>query len=109
MKSIYTLIFLLFVGGSVLGQDAEVFFKRGENKYNNGHYENAIADYTEVIKLKPDYLNAHLRRAFCYSSVSNYEGAIEDYTKIIELEYNLQWALNSRGSAYLKLKNTTWH
>lgn len=92
----------LLINTIVFAQDADRSFNAGENMYNAGDYAKAIEHYTEAINTKPDFLNAYLRRAFCYSANKQYDEAIADFTKIIELKPDHIWALNSRGSAYNK-------
>ena len=41
---------------------AEIYFYRGNDKYASGDYKGAIADYTQAIRLKPDYVEAYCNR-----------------------------------------------
>jgi tetratricopeptide (TPR) repeat protein len=95
---------LILISSAVFAQDAERSFKAGENFYNSGNYTRAIDHYTEAITTDPNYLNAYLRRAFCYTANKQYTKAITDYSKIIKDQSNNVWALNSRGSAYNKIE-----
>ena len=44
--------------------DATAYFKRGDAYGANGEYDKAIADFTEVIRLDPNYPEANSRRRF---------------------------------------------
>jgi tetratricopeptide (TPR) repeat protein len=79
-------------------------FNKAERLYNAQKYEAAITEYSKAIEIDNEYINAYLRRAFCYNVAGKYEEAIKDYDKIIELQPNNIYALNSRGSAKNKLK-----
>lgn len=104
MKKLFYSLCLIALGFTVSGQDAKKSFESAERHYSSGNYKSAIEDYTTAISIDPSYLNAYLRRAFCYSATKDYDGALSDYSKILELKPNHVWALNSRGSAYNKLK-----
>jgi tetratricopeptide (TPR) repeat protein len=41
-------------------------------------YDKAIADYTEIIRLKPDEFYAHRSRADCYENLGKYSDAAND-------------------------------
>ena len=44
--------------------DATAYFKRGDAYGANGEYDKAIADFTEVLRLDPNYPEADSRRRF---------------------------------------------
>jgi tetratricopeptide (TPR) repeat protein len=64
---------------------AEDFLKRGENKRNNDDIIGAIADFTQAIKLKPDYVEAYYLRGGLLQSTDNKAGALADYNQAIKL------------------------
>jgi Flp pilus assembly protein TadD len=47
--------------------DASYYFERGNNHMNNGLFEEAMADYSKVIELQPDYAKAYTNRGICYN------------------------------------------
>jgi tetratricopeptide (TPR) repeat protein len=62
---------------------AEQWFERGNGRENP---KDAIADYSQAIKLKPDYTNAYLGRAMIRHFIQkDYAGAIPDYNQAIKL------------------------
>lgn len=63
---------------------AEDFLKRGENKRNNDDIIGAIADFTQAIKLKPDYVEAYYLRGGLLQSTDK-AGALADYNQAIKL------------------------
>ena len=80
---------------------AEFYLTRGENFSAVHQYDQAIADYTTAIQLKPDYAEAYNDRGFAYYLKGDAERAIADYTRAIELRPNYPKAYNSRGVAYM--------
>jgi tetratricopeptide (TPR) repeat protein len=63
---------------------AEDFLKRGENKRDNNDSIGAIADFTQAIKLKPDYVEAYYLRGRLLESTDK-AGALADYNQAIKL------------------------
>ena len=80
---------------------AEFYLKRGDDSSAAHRYDQAIADYTTAIQLKPDYAEAYNNRGFAYYLKGDGERAIADYTRAIELRPNYPKAYNSRGVAYM--------
>ena len=69
----------------------------GFTKYNLKDYKGAIADFTKVIELDPDYVYAYFWRGMAKNKLENYQGAIADFTKVIELDPNNADAYYNRG------------
>jgi len=79
---------------------AEEFFERAYQHVEAKRYEQGIADYTEAIRLKPDYAAAYNNRGYARDDLGDYAGAIADYTKSIELKNpELHLPYNNRGLA----------
>jgi tetratricopeptide (TPR) repeat protein len=76
---------------------------RGVSQALHGQLKEAIIDFDEVLKLKPDYANAWFNRGEIRLQVGAYEKAIEDYTKSLELTPNDPGALQGRAQAFSKL------
>jgi tetratricopeptide (TPR) repeat protein len=76
-----------------------------ERYLNN--YKGAIADYTEAIKLRPDYYKAYNNRGFAKLQIDDYAGAILDFTQKIKYDnYNTEFTnmvLGNRSIAKLSL------
>jgi tetratricopeptide (TPR) repeat protein len=113
----------------ISGKVASDFFNDALRKQNSGDNQGAIADYTEAIRLKPDYAHAYNNRGNAKSALGNFQGAIADYTEAIRLKpdfanarYNLGLSqqriglLNEAMSQFLKASslyeaqgNTEWY
>jgi tetratricopeptide (TPR) repeat protein len=86
--------------GSSAPKTAGAFLDRGILFYKRGDYETAIEDFTEVLKLNPDYAAAYFNRGVAYNDKKDYDRAIADYTQAIRLDPDLAPAYNNRGAAY---------
>jgi tetratricopeptide (TPR) repeat protein len=68
--------------------------------FKNNDYDRAIAEYTEAIRLDPNYATAYnLRGNACYSK-KDYEQAVADYSQAITLNPNEAVYYCNRGSSY---------
>ena len=73
----------------------------------NGQYQQAIDNFSEVIRLKAnykmDYLMALSGRGIAYIYLKQYQRAIEDFNKAISLKPDYINPYNYRGKAYSEL------
>jgi len=68
-------------------------------------YDRAIVDYTEAIRLRPDYSEAYFFRGVAYQNgVADADRAIADYTEAIRLKPDYGIAFSNRGIIYQNLK-----
>ncbi len=49
-----------------------------------GDLEGALADYSEAIRIKPDYTNAFYNRAVVFFGKGSYEAAVADFQKYLD-------------------------
>ena len=82
---------------------ANKYYARGVTASEKGEVELAIEDYTEVIKLDPDFAQAYYQRGLAYAKKGEIKLAIADYTKAIEIKPDNADAYYSRGGAFLRL------
>ena len=82
----------------------ETYFLRGNAKYELGLYDAAIVDYTQAIRLKPDYALAHYNRGNAKYDLKEYFAAIADYDTAIRLKPDYALAHYNRGNAKYDLK-----
>ena len=75
-------------------------YKRGITFRYRRDYEMAILEFTEAIRLKPNYAEAYYERGLTYYFTSRYNLAIPDLTQAISINpSNAEWYC-SRGSTY---------
>jgi tetratricopeptide (TPR) repeat protein len=65
---------------------ASAAFDRGLGAEGVDDYQTAIADYSEAIRLKPDFELAYSGRAYCYNALGNTLAAKRDREKADKLE-----------------------
>lgn len=80
--------------------DADAAYKSGEAHLKNGKYDNAIADYTEAIRLNPNSVDAYIERGIAYRTKRISDKALADFTEAIRLNPNSVDAHVHRGIAY---------
>ncbi len=78
-------------------KEAEALVTRAIDKSVNKDYKGAIADYTEAIRLKPNYAYAYLLKASVHSILKDSQSAISDLNKAIEISPKYAQAYSSRG------------
>ena len=84
---------------------AQSYFQSGSAHDDLGNYDQAIQDYTEAIKIKPDKHEAYYNRGNAHAAQQNYEQAIQDYTEAIKIKPDKHEAYNNRGVAYYNQQN----
>ena len=87
-------------------EDAETYYNRGVDYYNQKQYESAIQDYNKTIELNPNYTLAYNNRGVAYLSLRNFNQAIADATKAIQLNPNYAKSYQLRGLCYQALGET---
>jgi tetratricopeptide (TPR) repeat protein len=86
-------------------KDAEAAYNRGQAYHDINEYDKAIAEYTEAIRLKPNYANAYYDCGLAYYEKADYGEAISDFTEVIRLEPDYAYAYIVRGLAYYGKKD----
>jgi tetratricopeptide (TPR) repeat protein len=84
---------------------AEAYLQRGDLYSEIRDYESAIADYTQAIRLNPDYAEAYNNRGYTFAmeGKGGMAKAIADYSKAIQLRPDYAYAYNNRGVVYLAI------
>jgi len=76
---------------------------RGNIKKDLGKYQEAIEDYNECLKLKPDHYKALNNRGIAKKNIELYNEAIADYNHSISLKPDYEDAYTNRANVYRKL------
>jgi clan AA aspartic protease (TIGR02281 family) len=67
-------------------KEAQLYSERGDIYRAIEEYEDAIKSYSEAIKKEPKEVDFLLRRAVCYSALTDYVKSDADYKKALELD-----------------------
>jgi tetratricopeptide (TPR) repeat protein len=65
--------------------DALYFLHQGNTEWHFKHYNNAIAAYTEAIRIQEDYESAYYERGNAYFEKGEYDNAIADFEKLLKI------------------------
>jgi tetratricopeptide (TPR) repeat protein len=68
--------------------DASAYYRSGIEYYKKGDYDRAIADFSQAIRLDPNYAFAYYNRGVTYKTKGDADRAIEDYTQAIRINPN---------------------
>jgi len=63
---------------------------RGIIRYLKGQFDEAIADYDEALRLRPQHAESYFNRASAYRYKGQNKQAIADYEKALDLNPNLE-------------------
>lgn len=78
------LVVMLFTACASGAQNAVNQLELGRKYLTEMNYSEAIAAFTEAIRLNPDNIEAYLGRAEAYAAMGEYEKALADYDIVIE-------------------------
>jgi tetratricopeptide (TPR) repeat protein len=79
---------------------ADAYYFRGLAYFQKGEYDQAIADYDQALRLKPDQDSAYNNRGHAYLEKGQYDRAIADYDQALRLNPGHAVSYNNRGRAY---------
>ena len=82
---------------------AEEAIERGLSHAEKGDHDQAIADYTEAIRLDPKIAAAYYNRAISYAEKGDHDQAIADCTEAIRLNQTQPVYYVRRARAYRAL------
>ncbi len=74
------------------------FYNQGIEKLAENNYKGAIAAFTQVLKLTPDYDMAYYNRGNAHRELGAYQAAIADYSKALETNPTFTYLLYNRGN-----------
>lgn len=77
------------------------FYRRGNAYREQRQDDRAIADYTEAVRLAPNFKPAFGNRGIAYLTKGLYDRAIADFDQVIRLDPTDARAFHNRGAAYL--------
>lgn len=78
-------------------------FNRGLADADAGRYEQAVAEYSDALRIDPTYAAAFNNRGNSYLHLSQYQRALQDFDEAIRLNPTYVLAYDSRGYVYQRL------
>lgn len=73
---------------------------RGDQRYDNQEYEQALNNYSEAVQANPNLAEAYLRRGSAYQALDQFDDALADFEEAIRLDQNNWFAFYVRGKLY---------
>jgi tetratricopeptide (TPR) repeat protein len=87
-------------------QDAVVYFHRGLNRHTSGDMKGAIEEYSEALRLHPNFAEVYYKRGLSRNQLGDLKGAIADYSQAISINSSYAGIYNHRGLARHDLGDT---
>jgi len=81
---------------------AETYSSRGAAYRSKGKFEEAARDFSEAIRLYPNWAYAYFARGWTYQLKGDPDKAIPDYQEAIRYDRNYGWSYYDRGLLYLR-------
>jgi AAA+ superfamily predicted ATPase len=69
-----------------INEQAKEHWKKGNANFEASKMEDAIAEYTEALKIDPKYADAYFNRALTYRIQQDYENAQKDLESVLKLQ-----------------------
>jgi tetratricopeptide (TPR) repeat protein len=103
--AILGIILIAIIGNSVKSganlDNPEYLFKRGSEHFLKERYKEAIADYTEALRINPTNINYLFGRGSSYLLNKEYDNAIADFSTALILKPDYPPYIFGRGNSYL--------
>lgn len=115
MKHIYTSIAILGIATALGGvtpavqalptqtlivqRTAQDLFNQGLQKYKAGNFKEAIADFTEAIRLNPNVAEVYVARGNAFFDQGDKQAALKDYNRGLRINPKYAAAYVERGNA----------
>ena len=88
------------------GNNATAFYNRGWLYASKGNDQQAIKDYTQVIRISRSYGDAYYNRGLLYVKMKKYDLAIKDFSQAMKYSPSLIDAYCNRANAYYEQGNS---
>jgi serine/threonine protein kinase/tetratricopeptide (TPR) repeat protein len=85
------------------GTNVANLFNQARSEADADQNDKAVADYTDAIRLKPDYAEAYNGRGQAYFKLKQFDKAISDYSDAIRIKPDFAEAYSNRAFAYTRL------
>ena len=79
---------------------AEEFETRASRRYDEGRYDQAIADYSAALRIDPKLTSAMVNRGWAYTLKNDFETAKADFDAALKIDPEMRGAYTGRGTSY---------
>lgn len=100
MSILVFLIALQLTAGLGLAQDVKTYVARGMENSQNGRYDQALKDFNDALKLKPNDPMLITYRGVVYYAKGQNDLAMKDFNRAIEIDPKSGKAYYQRGMIY---------
>ena len=87
-------------------RESSAFFLRGNAKWKEKEYHEAIKWYSEAIEKRPDFSDAYYNRGLVYQILEKNEEALADFSKATELDSKFAPALFKKAEMLQTLQQS---
>ncbi len=104
----YVILLLLAAALACGPSGAEGYNRAGVEHFEAGRVEEAIAQYSEAIRLDPEFAAALYNRGQAYFTLGHFDKAVPDFTRAIDVDptdRQVALAYAGRAMAYTMLEN----
>ncbi|MFI5330508.1 MAG: tetratricopeptide repeat protein [Desulfobaccales bacterium] len=91
---------LLFTAGLATAQDVKTYVERGMENSQAGRYDQALKDFNDALKLKPNDALLITYRGVVYYAKGQNDLAMKDFNRAIEIDPKGGKAYYQRGMIY---------
>lgn len=95
----------IYSQGIAQAPSPELYSNRGKIYFDQGNYEQAMADFNIAVKMQPNYPDALANRAGIFGLQQNWEACFKDLDKALKLDDDNINALHNRGVAHYQQGN----
>ena len=88
----------IFSKGEKEGMGVEEHYNLGVSLHKSGHFEEAVEEYVEAVRIEPNYIEAHYKIGVLSFILDHYEVAEKEYREVIRINPNLPAAYYSLGA-----------
>ncbi|MBI4644052.1 MAG: tetratricopeptide repeat protein [Deltaproteobacteria bacterium] len=91
---------VVLLPGGINAQDVQKYVQQGIEKCELGHYDQALKDFNDALKLKPNDASLYDLRGMAYRCKNMVDLAVKDFNKAMELDPKFGRPYRNRAMVY---------
>lgn len=99
----FVAICLLGISSSVFASSADMYYSMGEDYMVKGSFDMAILAFENVVKLSPDWAEAHNALGEAYTKLLRFDDAVTEFEKAIKIKPDYLEAEKNHRRAMISL------